>query len=87
MPAHEYGRVSHLPASQLAAVVDGIRARRLVGADGWLTDSGHAVKRRVEDLTDDLAAKPYECLDPEELDDLVAALEPLATLLLGAQEF
>jgi hypothetical protein len=85
MPAEKFGRVHHLPGAQIAAVIDGMRGRGLVGADGWLTDSGHAVKRRVEDLTDDLAAKPYECLDPEELDDLVAALEPLATLLLAAR--
>jgi hypothetical protein len=43
------------------------------------------VKRRIEDLTDDLAARPYESLRPDELDELVAALEPLAALLVAAQ--
>jgi hypothetical protein len=37
MPAEKFGRVSHLPRAQLAAVVDGMRDRGLVGADGWLT--------------------------------------------------
>jgi hypothetical protein len=45
-----------------------------------------AVKQRVEALTDDLAVKPYQSLRPEELDELVAALEPLAKLLLAAQD-
>jgi hypothetical protein len=45
------------------------------------------VKQRVEALTDDLAAKPYESLEPGELDELMAALAPLATRLLAAQDW
>src|ERR687894_485162 len=37
MPAERFGRVSHLPSVQLAAVVDRMQARGLIGADGWLT--------------------------------------------------
>src|SRR5215210_870510 len=40
MPAEQFGRVSHLPPAQLAAVVDGMRVRDLVGDDGWLTATG-----------------------------------------------
>ncbi len=87
MPAEQFGRIHHLPAAQLAAVIDGMRARDLIGEDGWLTEHGRAVKQRVESRTDDLAAKPYECLEPAELDELMSILEPLATLLLAAQEF
>ena len=87
MPAEKFGRIHHLPAAQIAAVIDGMRARGLIGDDGWLTAAGHAVKDRVEALTDDLAAKPYEILEPDELDDLIAALEPLASLLLDAQSW
>jgi hypothetical protein len=85
LPAEQFGRIHHLPATQLAAVIDGMRGRGLIGDDGWLTAAGRAVKRRVEELTDDLAAKPYESLDPAELDDLMTTLDPLATLLLAAQ--
>ena len=87
MPAEKFGRIHHLPAAQIAAVIDGMRDRGLIGDDGWLTEAGHAVKQRVEALTDDLAAKPYESLEPAELDELMAALDPLATRLLAAQEF
>jgi hypothetical protein len=87
MPAQKFGRIHHLPPAQLAAVIDGMRARNLIGDDGWLSDTGRAVRQRVEALTDDLAAKPYESLKSAELDELMADLEPLAALLLAAQEF
>jgi hypothetical protein len=80
-PAHEFGRVHHLPAAQLTAVVDGMRARGLVGADGWLTAAGRATKQRVEAMTDRLAETPYNALDPSELDHLAAALEPISTAI------
>lgn len=86
MPAEKFGRIHHLPAAQLAEVIDGMRRRDLIGEDGWLSESGRAVKQRVEALTDDLAAKPYECLEARELDELMVSLEPLAALLLAAPD-
>jgi hypothetical protein len=86
MPAERFGRIHHLPAAQLAAVLDGLRDRGLVGDDGWLSERGRAVKQRVEDLTDDLAAGPYEALAPDELDELESLLDPLASLLRAAQQ-
>ncbi len=86
MPVEKFGRIHHLPSEQLAAVLDGLRARGLIGHDGWLSEQGRAVKQRVESFTDDLAAKPYESLQPGELDELTAYLEPLAALLLEAQD-
>jgi len=32
------------------------------------------------------SAEPYESLEPDELDELMGALEPFATLLLAAQD-
>ena len=87
MLAEKFGRIRHLPAAQLVAVIDGLRDRGLIGDDGWLTEQGRAVKQRVESLTDHLAAKPYESLPPGELDELMDALEPLAARLLAAQDW
>jgi len=87
LPAEKFGRIHHLPTAQLAAVIDGMRDRGLIGDDGWLSEAGRTVKQRVEALTDDLAAKPYESLTADELDELIATLEPLATLLLAAQDY
>jgi hypothetical protein len=84
MPAEHFGRVSDLPRAQLAAVVDGLRARGLVGADGWLTGAGRQTTERVETLTDELAAPAYDVLEPDELDQLIDDLEPLAAVLVAA---
>src|SRR3954451_8013700 len=86
MPAEKFGRIPRLPPAQLAAVIDGLRARGLIGDDGWLSEHGRAVKQRVEARTDDLAAKPYEILERGELDELMAILEPFATRLVAAQD-
>src|SRR5436309_6270350 len=87
MRSEKFGRIHHLPAAQIAAVIDGMRERGLIGDDGWLSADGRAVKQRVEALTDDLAAKPYETLDRGALDELMATLETFAERLLAAQEF
>jgi hypothetical protein len=86
MPAEKFGRVSHLPRAQLAAVVDGMRERGLIGADGWLTADGRAVKARIEALTDDLAAPAYDALEPSELAQLIADLEPIAAAMNAAYD-
>ena len=85
LPAARFGRIHHLPATQIEAVIDGMRQRGLIGDDGWLTEEGRAVKRQVEDLTDDLAAPPYDALTTDELHELVRILEGYAPALLAAQ--
>lgn len=82
--AQEFGRLAHLAQDRLAAVVDGMCARGLVGADGWLTAAGARVKERVESLTDELAAPAYDVLAPAEVAQLVDDLEPLAAVLVAA---
>ena len=81
MKAEEFGRIHHLPKAQLAAVVDGLRGRGLVDAAGGFTDAGRGTKQRIEALTDELAAPAYDVLSAEELDELIAGLEPIATTL------
>ena len=84
IPAEKFGRVHHLPAVRLAAVVDGMRARGLIEASGWLSDAGRESKERIESLTDDLAAPAYDSLTPRELDRLIADLEPISAALDAA---
>lgn len=81
MPAEQFGRISHLPRARLAAVVEAMRTRGLIGADGWLTDAGRQAKERVEALTDELAAPAYDVLAPDEIDQLIEDLAPLAAVL------
>jgi hypothetical protein len=84
IPAEKFGRVHHLPAAQLAAVVDGMRARGIIEASGWLSEAGQETKRRIESLTDDLAAPPYTRLTPGELGQLIERLEPISAALEAA---
>jgi hypothetical protein len=83
-PPESFGRIHHLPKKRLAAVMDGLRERGLVDADGRFTDAGRQTKQRIEALTDELAAPPYDALSPAELDELVAELEPLTAALVAA---
>jgi hypothetical protein len=85
MRPEEFGRLHHLPKSQLAAVVDGLRVRGLVDAAGAFTDAGRKAKQRIETLTDDLAAVPYDALTADELDELIAGLEPIAAAAAAGQ--
>ncbi|MGV9387280.1 MarR family winged helix-turn-helix transcriptional regulator [Nonomuraea sp. NPDC003707] len=77
MRAEEFGRIHHLPKARLAAVVDGLRGRGLVNAHGRFTDTGRQIKARIEALTDELAAPAYDVLSADELDELIAGLEPI----------
>ena len=83
-PPESFGRIHHLPKARLAAVMDGLRERGLVDTDGRFTDAGRQTKQRIEALTDELAAPPYAALSPAELDELVAALEPITATLVAA---
>jgi hypothetical protein len=86
MPPEKFGRIHQLPAAQIGAVTDRMHDRGLIADDGWLTEQGHAVKQRIEWLTDDLAAGPYEILETSELQELMAVLESLATPLRLAHD-
>jgi hypothetical protein len=78
MRPEKFGRIHHLPKAQLAAVVDGLRARGLVDDAGGFTDAGRETSERIEARTDELAASAYDVLSVDELDELITGLEPIA---------
>ncbi|MEU1145252.1 MarR family transcriptional regulator [Streptomyces sp. NPDC005863] len=83
-PPESFGRIHHLPRERLATVMNGLRERGLVDTDGRFTDAGREAKQRIEALTDDLAAPPFEALSPTELDELITELEPITARLVAA---
>jgi catechol 2,3-dioxygenase-like lactoylglutathione lyase family enzyme len=87
IPAPTFGRIHHLPSALLSDLIDEMVARGLIKDEKTFTPAGRQVKDRLEALTDDLAAAPYDALDPAELDELIAALGPLAQKLVAAQHF
>jgi hypothetical protein len=84
MRPEEFDRIHHLPRAQLAAVADGLRGRGLVDAAGGLTDAGRGTRERIGALTDELAAPAYDDLSADELDELIAGLEPIAAAVSHA---
>ncbi|MDX6280465.1 MAG: hypothetical protein QOH03_1536 [Kribbellaceae bacterium] len=78
MRPEEFDRIHHLPKAQLAAVIEGLRDRGLVDADGRFTDAGRQTRQRIDALTDELAAPAYEVLSVDELDELVGWLGQIA---------
>jgi hypothetical protein len=81
MKPEEYGRLNPLTPAQLGAVVDGLRARGLVDDTTAFTAAGRETKDRIEAVTDALAAPAYDCLEPGEMDQLIADLEPLTAAI------
>ncbi|MCD4535477.1 MarR family transcriptional regulator [Nocardioides sp. cx-169] len=86
IPATQFGRIHHLPTPQLTGLIESMKARGLIKDEETFTPAGRQAKDRVEALTDDLAVVPYEVLEPGELDELIAALKPLAERLVAAQD-
>ncbi len=82
-PPESFGRIHHLPKTRLAEVMDGLRERGLVDTGGGFTDAGRETKQRIEALTDELAAPPYDALSPAELDELITELEPISAALVA----
>lgn len=72
-----FGRTHHLPKEQLVRVASGLVERGLLDGDGALTDAGRETRQSIEELTDTLATAPYLELNADELDELIAGLEPV----------
>jgi hypothetical protein len=87
IPAPTFGRIHHLPSALLDGLIGEMKDRGLVEDEATFTPAGRQAKDRVEALTDELAVTPYEVLEPAELEELIAALEPLAQRLVAAQDW
>ena len=85
-PATSFGRIHHLPKPYLASVMDRLRDRGLVDADGYFTDAGRATKDRIEAMTDRLAEVPYTRLGTVLVDELATALEPITAHLSAGMD-
>ncbi len=86
IPAPTFGRIHHLPSSLLADLIDNMKKRELLKDAATFAPAGREAKDRVEALTDQLAVVPYQVLETVELDELMAALGPLAQQLNAARD-
>jgi hypothetical protein len=61
-----------------------LRQRGLLDSSGGLTEAGRDLKQRVEDTTDELALGALDALDDREVEELFAALTPIARTVVAA---
>lgn len=80
----KFGRIHHLKPEVLGAVIDGMRERGLVSAEGGFTDQGRALKQQVEDETDRLATPPYAAMSAADLTELIDTLTPISERVAAA---
>jgi hypothetical protein len=69
-----------------AAAARALAARGLVEADGRITATGVALRQRIEDDTDRLAAPIVTAIGDDAAEELVSLLRPLATAVMDAGE-
>jgi hypothetical protein len=70
-------------AEDWATAAEGLRSRGLLDGEGRLTASGTALRRRIEEDTDRLAAAPVESLGGD-LERLLELAEPLSRAVIDA---
>lgn len=69
-----------------AAARDRLRARGLLTAGGELTAQGAALRRWVEERTDEAAVAPWRAIGPERTARLAALLAPMSARLAGQND-
>ena len=85
-PAEVYTAARNLDPREWDGVLAGLRDRGLVDPAGTLSDAGRRLKESVERRTDELAWSAYRTLTEPELEELLAALRPLAAAVVAAGE-
>jgi hypothetical protein len=85
-PPDTYVAARNLGPAEWDSHVAALSERGYVDATGALTDAGRVVEQQVEDRTDALAWSAYEHLGDGELDELAAALRPIAAAVVAAGE-
>lgn len=70
-------------AQQWNDAADGLRARDLLDGDGTLTETGTEIREIVEDLTDDLAAQPWDELGDDGFARFVELAHPIYAALIA----
>lgn len=84
MPADLLQRVSGWSDEAWAAAVESLRSRGLLDREGELTETGRAVKLRIEWATDAAAAAPLHSMGPEGVTELRQLMAPWVRRIVDA---
>jgi len=71
-------------AGEWSAASERLRSRRLLDADGTLTEDGRALRQRIESGTDALGIRPYLALGDRAVDAMLATLSRAARSIAAA---
>jgi len=83
-PREVLARARDYDDAEWDAMAEGLKTRGLMAATGKLTERGLALKADIEDRTDRSALAAYETLDDAEIEQLLAAVTPLADAVVAA---
>lgn len=72
------------PEDEWNAAVAGLVSRGLVNADGTFTDRGHEQRERIERITDELSAAPYDVLGEERCERARNLARPLSRAIVDS---
>jgi hypothetical protein len=73
--------------AEWADATDRLRDRGWLEADGTLTETGRAARQHVEDVTDEVAARPWRAIGEDRADRLRALVRPLSRALASSGTF
>jgi hypothetical protein len=76
VPAETLRTSRQWPQAEWDAAVERLRGRGLVGRDGSFTETGRAMRERIEHTTDVLALPPWEVLGEDDCTKLRALVRP-----------
>lgn len=85
-PAAVYAASRKADPEEWSRILDDLRARGLVDADGKLSDAGRRTKETVEELTDRLAWTAYDGLTDTEIAELLRLLRPITAAVVASGE-
>ena len=84
MPAEKFGKSTTSPRRNWPRWWRGCAPAASSRPPAGSATPARRAKQRIEALTDDLAAPPYDSLAPGELDQLTTALQPISAALDAA---
>jgi hypothetical protein len=84
VPADVLRRTRGWTDDEWSAAVDGLASRGLVDGDGAFTGAGRALRQRIEDRTDELAAGPWTAIGADGCEELRALVRPLSRAIVEA---
>jgi hypothetical protein len=84
VPREMIERARDYDEAEWSAIVERLAERGLMTPAGTITEAGRALRRQLEDRTDEVALAGYAGLDDDQLARLIEVLTPITAAVVGA---